>query len=102
MLVTLLLPRIVSPTRVDLDTLQTFFQGKQSCTLADKHDVPGFFHNAPGSGDGMAHTFNGGHTAGFVTGAVHDAGVELHHAGGVGGSRKANGMVGGIRLGYPY
>ena len=87
------IPPCLTPAFVlrDLDRLQPFFQCELAGVLTDEHDVGGLFHDAPGDGDRVGDALERRHRARSMPRSVHDAGVELDKAGGVGAAAQADG-----------
>ena len=93
------LPRLAPFFRQQLDAGKTLLQRKLPRAFASEHNVLGLVHHPARHRDRVQDPLDGGDAAGALPLAVHDTGVELHHAPGVGYAPQSYGWVGGVGLG---
>ena len=93
------LPRLAPLFRKQIDARKTLLQRELPRAFADEHDVLGLVHHPARHRDRMQDPLDRGDAAGALPLAVHNAGVELHHAPGVGYAPQSHGCIGGVGLG---
>ena len=93
------LPRLAPFFREQIDAGKTLLQRELPRPFADEHDVLGLVHHPARHRDRVQDPLDGGDAASALPLAVHNAGVELHHALGIGYAPQSHGCIGGVGLG---
>ena len=92
------LPAFAAVLREQLRGLEPLVQGEAPGAVADEHHVGRDLHHPAGHGDRMGDPLQGGDAPGPLPLSVHEAGVELDDAVGVGRASEADGVLFGVRL----